>query len=75
MARDNIPRVRIDRLWKVLLVPALIIQWLIYMNPARGIQGVAQTTRIARSPFFTYAISVCLWLYVLLAVVSRAMAE
>lgn len=35
-SRDNIPGVALDRPWKYLLVPGVVIQWFIYMNPRRG---------------------------------------
>ena len=55
--RENIPRLKIDRSIKLLLIPGLVIQWFIYMNPDKGIRGVAASTRHARSPIMTYVYS------------------
>jgi hypothetical protein len=66
--RDNIPDFKLDKPWKFLLLPGVIYQWLIYMNPGRGFRGVAGSTRAARSPLMTYVLSAAVWigLFVLL---------
>jgi len=56
-SRDNIPGMVLDRSWKFLLVPGVVIQWFMYMNPQRGMSGVARTSRRARSPIMTYVYS------------------
>jgi hypothetical protein len=61
LSRDNIPRLVIDAPSKYWLVPGLVIQWLIYMNPQRGFRGVAASTRHARSPLMTYVYSILFW--------------
>jgi hypothetical protein len=61
MARENIPRVPVDRPWKLILIPGLVAQWFIYMNPRRGIKGVAASTRAARSPLMTWVYSAVFW--------------
>jgi hypothetical protein len=53
-SRDNIPGFVFDRTWKALLIPGVVIQWFMYMNPQRGMSGVAGTSRRARSPIMTY---------------------
>lgn len=71
MGRDNIPGVRINSPFKVLLIPGVVVQYLIYMLPRRGVQGVAASTRLARSPFMTYVISIGFWLLVLSQVIAH----
>lgn len=72
-SRDNIPGIMLDRPWKYFLIPGVVIQWFMYMNPRRGFQGVARSSRRARSPIMTYCYSTmfyagALWvLYVLCA--------
>jgi hypothetical protein len=56
--RDNIPGIRIDSPSERWLIPGMVIQWLLYMNPGRGFRGVAASTRRARSPLMTYVYSV-----------------
>jgi hypothetical protein len=56
-SRDNIPGLVFDRPWKALLIPGVVIQWFMYMNPQRGMSGVARTSRRARSPIMTYVYS------------------
>lgn len=60
--RENIPKVPIDIRPKYWLIPGVVIQWFIYMNPARGFRGVAASTRAARSPIMTYVYSIMFWL-------------
>jgi len=48
----------------LLLSPGVIIQWFIYLLPRKGVQGVAASTRLARSPFMTYVISFGFWIYI-----------
>jgi hypothetical protein len=62
--RDNISGVEINNLLKALLIPGLIVQWLLYMNPGKGFKGVARSTRAARSPLMTYVYSVMFWLLI-----------
>ena len=57
-SRDNIPGMVLDRPWKFLLVPGVVIQWFMYMNPQRGMSGVARTSRRARIPIMNYVYSV-----------------
>ena len=57
-SRDNIPGITLDRPWKYLLIPGVVIQWFMYMNPRRGYAGVARSSRRARSPIMTYCYSV-----------------
>lgn len=64
-SRDNIPGIELDRAWKYLLVPGVVIQWFIYMNPRRGFQGVAKSSRRARSPIMTYCYSVTFYMGVI----------
>ena len=65
MGRDNIPGVRLNSPVRFLLLsPGVIIQWFIYLLPRKGVQGVAASTRLARSPFMTYVISFGFWLYI-----------
>ncbi len=75
-SRDNIPGVALDRPWKYLLVPGVVIQWFIYMNPRRGFQGIARSSRRARSPIMTYCYSVTFyvgaaWMVYAVCVASR----
>jgi hypothetical protein len=60
--RENIPKVSIDSRSKFWLLPGVVIQWFIYMNPARGFRGVAGSTRAARSPLMTYVYSIMFWI-------------
>lgn len=76
--RDNISDVRIDHPSKYWLVPGVIIQWLVYMSPGRGIRGVAASTRAARSPLMTYVFSVAFYFWMLvflLAFVTGAKSQ
>lgn len=66
--RDNIPDFKLDKPWKVFLLPGVIYQWWIYMSPGKGFRGVAASTRAARSPFMTYIFAAAVWvgLFILL---------
>jgi hypothetical protein len=64
-SRDNIPGIILDRPWKFLLIPGVVIQWFMYMNPQRGFQGIARTSRRARSPILTYCYSVTFYIGVI----------
>jgi hypothetical protein len=70
MGRDNVPGIRLTPGRLLLLWPGLIIQWFIYLMPRRGVQGVAASTRLARSPFMTYVFSFGAWLYIGLLIKS-----
>ncbi len=61
MASDNIPRIPIDHPWKIFLLPGLILQWFVYMNPGNGMRGVAASTRAARSTLMTWVYSAVFW--------------
>jgi hypothetical protein len=65
MNHDNVPRVTIDRAWKLTLIPGLVLQWFIYMNPGKGMRGVAASTRAARSPLMTGVYSAVFWVVAL----------
>ncbi len=71
--RENIPRIRLDRPWKRLLLPGLAIQWLIYMFPSGRYSAILSETRQARSPLMTYAFSAAFYLG-LLALLGGALA-
>jgi hypothetical protein len=65
MNRDNIPRISMDSPWRLILLPGVIIQWFVYMNPGKGMRGVAASTRAARSPLMTGVYSAVFWVFVL----------
>lgn len=52
--KENIPRLRIDRPWKYVLIPGLVIQWFMYMFPSGKYASVVSSTRISRSQIGTY---------------------
>lgn len=70
MGRDNVPGIRLTPIKFLVLFPGLLAQWLIYLMPRKGVSGVAASTRLARSPFMTYVISIAIWLYVGLLIKS-----
>lgn len=63
--RENLPGIRLDRPWKRLLLPGLVIQWLIYMFPSGRYGSILSETRQARSPLMTYIYSAAFYLGVL----------
>jgi len=67
--RDNIPDFKLDKPWKYLLLPGVIFQWWIYMNPGRGFRGIAVSTRAARSPLMTYVFSAAVWFQLILLII------
>ena len=65
MARDNISGTKGGGvIGFVFLIPGRIIQWIMYMSVGnlKGYGKVRQQTRLARSPFMTYVISIGAWI-------------
>lgn len=60
--RDNLPGVSLDKPWKLVLIPGVVLQWWIYMHPGRGFHGLAVSARTARSPLMTYILSATFWI-------------
>jgi hypothetical protein len=60
--RDNLSGTSFDKPWKYVLVPGMVIQWWMYMNPGRGFHGLAVSARTARSPLMTYILSGMFWI-------------
>ena len=69
--RENLPRIKLDRPWKRLLLPGLAIQWLMYMFPSGRYGSILSETRQARSPLMTYVYSAVFYIG-LLALLSGA---
>lgn len=55
--KENTSGMSIDRPWKWVLLPGIVIQWFLYMFPSGGFQGVVSDTRSARSHLMTYYFS------------------
>lgn len=68
--RDNLPGIKFDAAWKVVLLPGFLIQWLIYMSPSAGVVGVAISRRHARSPAMTYVYSAAFWVVMLICLIE-----
>jgi hypothetical protein len=60
--RDNLPGVSLDKPWKYILIPGVVLQWWIYMNPGRGFHGLAVSARTAKSPLMAYILSAVFWI-------------
>lgn len=60
--RDNLPGITFDKPWKYVLLPGVVAQWWMYMNPGRGFHGLAVSARTARSPLMTYILSAIFWI-------------
>jgi hypothetical protein len=54
-----------DRPWKWVLLPGIVIQWFLYMFPSGGFGRVVSDTRISRSPLMTYYLNAVFYLGVL----------
>lgn len=64
--RDNLPGISLDKPWKYVLIPGVVLQWWMYMNPRRGFHGLAVSARTARSPLMTYILSAAFWIGLIL---------
>jgi hypothetical protein len=60
--RDNLPGISLDKPWKFVLIPGIVLQWWMYMNPRRGFHGLVISARTARSPLMTYILSAAFWI-------------
>lgn len=60
--RDNLPGISLDKPWKYVLIPGVVLQWWMYMNPGRGFHGLVVSARTARSPLMTYFLSAAFWI-------------
>ncbi|SPP92632.1 protein of unknown function [Bradyrhizobium vignae] len=63
MASDNIAGVSGSILKKLYLFPGMVIQWTMYVSVgSKSYSQTQQQTRLARSPFMTFAYSSMFWL-------------
>lgn len=51
--RENLPELKLDRWWKWVLLPGVVILWFGYMFPDSGVRGAVVSARRARSPIMT----------------------
>ena len=63
--RDDLSGFKLDRPWKYLLIPGVVVLWLRYMFPQGGWVGVARTGRQARSPIMVYLASAGFYFFTL----------
>ncbi len=63
---QNTSGTTIDKPWKWLLAPGIVIQWFLYMFPGRGFGRVVSDTRTSRSQLMTYYYSAAFYGSILL---------
>jgi hypothetical protein len=72
--RENLPEIKMDRWWKWLLLPGVVILWFGYMFPDSGVRGAVVSAKQARSPIMTIYYSLAFYgglLFLLFLVVGR----
>lgn len=66
---DNTTNFRLDRKWKLLLIPGLVIQWFLFMFPSGRYSSIVSATRQSHSPLMTWFYSAAFYIAILLLIV------